>query len=40
MPNQVFIALNIAFCLIITIVSVLPQIQSYNPYDDSLLAAL
>jgi hypothetical protein len=36
MPNQVFIGLNIVFCLIITVVSVLPQIQAYNPYDDIL----
>lgn len=40
MPNQVFIALNIVFCLIITVIAVLPQIQSYNPYEDVILISL
>ena len=40
MPNQVFIALNIVFCLVITVIAVLPQIQLYNPYKDVILISL
>ena len=33
MPNQVFISVNIFLCLIITFLSVLPQVQENNPYE-------